>query len=250
MKINVLAALGALVVLGATACALPEAGAGDVTVAASEAAPSVPVMPDPPTCKGYVNLSFDDGPTASTGRLVDVLKTHNVPAAFFNTGEHTAELPEMIEKQKSVPGAQFGNHTWNHPDLAKLSVPAIIDQIDRTRKVQGEDVTFFRPPFGSAPKPVKEVLADNKMLEVLWTKDSKDFDAKSAEQIVEQSKGMGDGGILLLHDGHPWTIRAVPLIVNHYRSEGFCFGKIAKSATPQVPAESPALTFYAKAVAP
>ena len=88
------------------------------------------------------------------------------------------------------------------------------------------------------------------MVNVLWTKDSKDFAAMSIEQIVEQSSGMRDGGILLLHDGNPMTVRAVPLIAQHYYNKGLCFGKVAGSNRAQEPSESPNDPFYAKAVAP
>lgn len=88
------------------------------------------------------------------------------------------------------------------------------------------------------------------MLNVLWTQDSKDFAATSVEEIVDRSAGMRDGGILLMHDGNPMTVRAVPLIAQHYYERGLCFGRVAPSETAQAPADSPALTFYARAVAP
>ncbi len=246
-RLAALAALAALVLTAA--CSVPPPGAGD-SADATIAASTKPAVPAPATCAGYVSLTFDDGPSQLSKRLVDVLRSREVPAVFFNTGEHTEAMADVIKLEKTLPGVQFGNHTWNHPDLGTLSVEQVREQISKTKALQGKDVTFFRPPFGNAPPPVVKELDAAGLLEVLWTKDSKDFDATSVEQIVDQSKGMKDGGILLLHDGHALTIRAVPLIIDHYHSQGFCFGKIAKSTTAQAPVESPALSFNAKAVAP
>jgi peptidoglycan/xylan/chitin deacetylase (PgdA/CDA1 family) len=242
-----LAAIAALVLTAA--CSVPAPGAGDAPDAS--APPTVrPAVAQPATCAGYVALTFDDGPTQLSKRLTAVLEKRGVPAVFFNTGEHTASSPDVIEAEKALPGVQFGNHTWSHPDLGTLSALQVKEQIDRTKALQGSGVTFFRPPFGHAPGPVLKQLDASGMFEVLWTRDSKDFDAVSVEQIVDQSKGMKDGGILLLHDGHPLTIRAVSLIIDYYHSQGLCFGKVTRSTTAQAPLESPALSFFAKAVAP
>ena len=246
-RLAALAALAALVLTAA--CSVPKPGAGD-SADASLPPTTKPAVAAPAKCAGWVSLTFDDGPTALSKRLLAVLQDREVPAVFFNTGEHTEAMPEVIELEKALPGVQFGNHTWNHPDLGTLSIEQVREQIARTKALQGKEVTFFRPPFGNAPAPVLKELDASGLFEVLWTKDSKDFDAVAVEQIVDQSKGMKDGGILLLHDGHPLTIRAVPLIIDHYHSQGFCFGKVARSKTAQAPVESPALSFYAKAVAP
>jgi peptidoglycan-N-acetylglucosamine deacetylase len=244
------ARLAALAVLVLTAaCSVPPPGAGDA-LDATLPPTTKPAVAAPDTCAGYVSLTFDDGPTDLSKRLLAVLQERKVPAVFFNTGEHTAAMPDVIKLEATLPGVQFGNHTWNHPDLGTLSVNQVREQITKTKALQGKDVTFFRPPFGNAPAPVLKELNAAGLFQVLWTRDSKDFDATSVDQIVEQSKGMKDGGILLLHDGHPLTIRAVPLIIDHYHSQGLCFGKVARSKTAQAPVESPALTFYAKAVAP
>lgn len=242
-----IAGLG-LAAMALAGCQLPAPGAGN-SKAELTSQPSFVALNRPESCAGYVALSIDDGPTRTSNQLVEVLAHYQVPAVFFNTGEHTAQLPQVIAQERALPGAQFGNHSWDHPDLSTLSPEQARSQIERTRAVQGAAVTFFRPPFGSANTMVDQVVTGAGMLEVLWTHDSKDYDALSTEQIVAQSQGMKDGGILLLHD-RPLTAQALPGIIGSYYAQKLCFGKVVRSEVAQAPVESPALLFKAKAVAP
>lgn len=241
------ASLG-IVVLGLTGCSLPGAGAGDASSQLLAGASFAPLV-RPAVCRGYVSLSIDDGPTRTSQELVDVLKNYQVPAIFFNTGENIEKFPRMVELERTVVGVQFGNHSYDHPDLSTLSPDLVRSQIERTKALQGPGVNLFRPPYGSANAMVAQVMKNTGMVEVLWTHDSKDFSALSAEQIIDQAQGMKDGGIVLLHD-RPLTAQALPSIIGSYYAKGFCFGKIVQSTKAQAPAESPDLTFFARAVAP
>jgi peptidoglycan/xylan/chitin deacetylase (PgdA/CDA1 family) len=151
-------------------------------------------------------------------------------------------------------GHQFGNHSWDHSDLAKLDPQGVAEQLDRTSEVHedlvGEPFEFFRPPYGSTSPAITQAAKDRGMREALWTVDSKDFQTESVEQVVAQASGMSDGGNVLLHDGHALTVEAVPYIINEYHERGLCFGKLGPSRQALSPAESPGLTYYVKAVAP
>lgn len=246
---RVLVGVAAAVAVALSACSVPPPGAGDAAPS-SLAALSFPALKAPATCKGYVSLTFDDGPTLGSGRMLEVLRFYKIPAVFFNTGEHTGQLPAVIAAERAVPGVQFGNHSWNHPDLSTLPALQVREQLLHTKAVQGPTVTMFRPPFGSANGMVQKQIAAAGLLEVLWTKDSKDYAAASVEQVVKQASGMRDGGIVLLHDGHPMTVQALPDIIAGYYAQGLCFGRIARSRHAQAPVESPDLLFNARAVAP
>ena len=231
-----------------SSCSLPPPGAGDGSGALS-AGSSFPTVIRPLSCQGYVALSIDDGPTRTSDLLLEALSYYKVPVIFFNTGEHSLLLPAVVARERQLPGVQFGNHSWDHPDLSTLSPEQVRSQLQRTRAIQGEQVTFFRPPFGSANAMVDKEVAAAGLTEVLWTHDSKDYDALSTDQIVEQSRGMTDGGILLLHD-RPLTAEALPAIIGSYYAKNLCFGKVVTSATPQAPIDSPDQLFNARAAAP
>lgn len=227
---------------------------GVIVAANHNKKPTPDRVPAPAVCKGYVALTFDDGPTQLTPELLTVLARYNIKATFFDLGKNEAKLPGMVEiLEKS--GMQFGNHTQNHADLLKTNTVGVVAEISTANKIHtpiAGQYDFFRPPYGNTNPTIRLIARNLGMVEVLWTVDSKDYLTEKIEQVpalVEKSKGMTDGGILLMHDGHKFTIEALPKIINHYHTQGLCFGKIAVSEEEQF---SPALgmKFNAKAVKP
>ena len=212
--------------------------------------PAVRPAAAPATCRGWVALTFDDGPTPSTAELVAALAQLRVPATFFNRGDRSAQSPQLVALQRTLPGAACGNHTWDHPDLALLTPAEVREQVRRPWALPGPRARLFRPPYGSLTPPVLDEVRRAGLVNVLWTVDSKDFAAASTEAVVARSAGMEDGGILLLHDGAPFTVAALPRIVDGYQRRGLCFGQVVASTRAQSPAGSPALLFAARAGPP
>jgi peptidoglycan-N-acetylglucosamine deacetylase len=76
-------------------------------------------------------MTFDDGPhPVLTPRLLDMLKARGIKATFFLIGQN-AEYPDIV-RRIAAEGHEIGNHTWNHPQLTKLSPAALREEIDRT----------------------------------------------------------------------------------------------------------------------
>ncbi|WP_052274166.1 polysaccharide deacetylase family protein [Arthrobacter sp. L77] len=229
----------AVLMLALTGCAgqepLPPTPIPRVEVPAGAADMSqLPELTAPATCAGYVALTFDDGPTELTSDLRAVLDHYEIPGVFFNTGAQEQARPREVERTKAA-GHQLGNHSMTHPDLLAGDLTAALADIDAATVVHrdlGHDApTLFRPPYGSTSSALRAAVESRGMLEVLWTVDSKDFEAGTAEQVVEQSKGMTDGGILLLHDGKPLTVEALPRIIEHYYAQDLCFGEVVAADT-------------------
>src|SRR5579862_2964595 len=61
-------------------------------------------------------LTFDDGPSESTERILDVLARHNVPATFFQIGANVERLPS-VARSIAAAGHEIGNHSHTHPLL-------------------------------------------------------------------------------------------------------------------------------------
>lgn len=227
-----------LVTLGCAALPQPSAEPPPLQPASDADQTDPPPTADPlavdlvpaPACQGYVALTFDDGPSPTTDRLLELLDRADLSATFFNIGRNMANFPEAVLAQAAA-GHQFGNHTYDHEDLLALDAVGVTEQLVSVGALQrdlvGEDFEFFRPPFGNTSEAIRAEAERAGMAEALWTVDSKDFEATSAEQIVEASMGMEDGGILLLHDFPPLTLEALPHVINHYHERGLCFGRIA-----------------------
>src|SRR5690606_26813030 len=99
-----------------------------------------------------VALTFDDGPSAYTDRLLDVLRRLRVPATFFVLGEHIADHPREIQRMIDE-GHTIANHSWSHPDMATLSAADQGAQVRETataiQAAGGANPRLFRPPYGS-----------------------------------------------------------------------------------------------------
>ena len=69
----------------------------------------------------YIAMTFDDGPSAKlTPKLLDLLAEHHIKATFFLIGENAAENPEIVARE-AREGHEVSNHSWSHPNLAKMS---------------------------------------------------------------------------------------------------------------------------------
>ncbi|TMR35535.1 polysaccharide deacetylase family protein [Actinomadura geliboluensis] len=200
---------------------------------------------------GYVALTYDDGPTASTlPALLDGLRAAGARATFFNQGNNAEARPDLVRAQQRA-GMWIGNHTNTHPHLPDLGEPAAFKEILGTqltlRRITGRWPTLFRPPYGETSDQVRRDEARLRVLEVLWTVDSRDWAGASTDEIVAAARTLQPGGILLMHDWAQASVDAVPRIVSDLRDRGLCPGKIA--FTPRkIPFGD--TSFHAVAVAP
>lgn len=101
-----------------------------------------------------VILTFDDGPDPTyTPPILDILKREKVPAAFFVVGV-MAEANLPILKRILKEGHEIGNHTFTHPNIAKVSPRRAYAELEATRllleSVLGRSTVLFRAPFNVA----------------------------------------------------------------------------------------------------
>jgi peptidoglycan/xylan/chitin deacetylase (PgdA/CDA1 family) len=205
--------------------------AAAVAVAAAPTPAQAATLTHEPCHNGYVGLTFDDGPDpATTPRLLQVLREAGARATFFVVGQNAAEHPGLVRATHRA-GMWIGNHSYTHPNLPELGEPAAFGELRETqhvlRKITGRRPTLFRPPFGATSAQVRLDAARLKLLEVLWTVDSRDWAGATTEQIVEAARTLQPGGIILLHDWAQPSIDAVPQIVRDLRERGLCPGRIA-----------------------
>ena len=199
---------------------------------------------------GYVALTYDDGPSATTPQLLAALRAHRLRATFFNQGNNSLERPELVRAELRA-GHWVGNHTFSHPYLTQIGEPAAFQEIASTqwvlRDITGREPTLFRPPYGDTNDQVRADAARAGLLEVLWTVDSRDYAGVTAEEIAAAARTLQPGGIILMHDWPPATIEAVPLIAADLAARGLCAGRIAYTPEDVPYGEQ---VFHAKAVRP
>ena len=149
-------------------------------------------------------LTFDDGPSESTPRLLDLLDQHKVKATFFLVGQNVQRLPK-VAREVHTRGHAIGNHTQSHPHLYFKSSPFIHDQLASAQRVI-EDIVgisprYFRAPYGVRWFGLAAAQRELGLQGVMWTTIGRDWNqpADRVAQILQ--RGAGNGAILCLHDG-------------------------------------------------
>ncbi len=180
-----------------------------------------------------VALTFDDGPSYYTEGLLDILKEHNVKATFFVLGTQVRIQSETVQRMFQE-GHQIGNHTWDHPNLTKLSDAQIREQLrltdDLIAQLIGEQTPFLRPPYGVYND---SVLAASGLPVIFWSVDPLDWKDRDAETVAARIADAPVGAIILSHDIHKSTVDAVPAIIAALHGRGIHFVTVSKLFEPQ-----------------
>lgn len=187
-----------------------------------------------PQDKKIIALTFDDGPDADTTlQVLDILKKHKVKATFFVIGKR-AEAEKKVIKRMVDEGHVIGNHSWNHPDLMKLSQGDLNKELSQTEelihKIAGYRMSLFRSPYGSLSRENVKQVADLGYKIIAWNVDSLDWKGlSSAEVQTNILENLRNGSIILQHSaGGPGedlsgSVQALPVIIETLQKEGYKF---------------------------
>ncbi|MEU2913846.1 polysaccharide deacetylase family protein [Streptomyces massasporeus] len=179
---------------------------------------------------GYVGLTFDDGPSGNTTKLLGALRQNGLRATMFNQGQNAAANPSLVRAQVTA-GMWVANHSYTHPHLTRLSQAQIDSEISRTQQAianaGGGTPKLFRPPYGETNATVKSVAARHGLTEIIWHVDSQDWNGASTDAIVQSVARLTDGQVILMHDWPVNTLAAVPRIAQTLASRGLCAGTIS-----------------------
>ncbi|MGA2753701.1 MAG: polysaccharide deacetylase family protein [Terracidiphilus sp.] len=165
-----------------------------------------------PERPGELALTFDDGPNATwTPKLLDVLASHKLHATFFLVGVRAKALPKLVQRAVAA-GHVIGNHSWDHPNLARSSSDVIREELRRTQdtleQITGKAVKFFRPPYGGRRRAVFHIAREMGLKLVLWNAMTSDWSDPSADRIayklavrIDGLRQRGRAANIVLHDG-------------------------------------------------
>lgn len=177
-----------------------------------------------------VVLTFDDGPQKfSTEGVLAALAAQCTKATFFTIGKMALGYPEII-REVAQAGHTIGTHTWSHQAISKLKTfDEGRDEIERgisavKRAVGGPVSPFFRYP---TLKDTPDSLAHlNKRNIAMFSTDIDSFDFKLqppealVKGVMEKLEKKGKG-ILLMHDIHKNTAKALPLLLTQLKEKGY-----------------------------
>jgi peptidoglycan/xylan/chitin deacetylase (PgdA/CDA1 family) len=151
-----------------------------------------------------IALTFDDGPSPSTPRFLDVLAEFHAPATFFQVGSNVLRHPE-VARSVLAAGHEIGNHSHTHLNFALKPASLIVEDFSRAQHALG-DVTGVQPALMRAPYGVRwsgfrAMQAKLGLTGIMWSVIGLDWKLPAPaieERILSRVR---DGGIICLHDG-------------------------------------------------
>ncbi|WP_162946468.1 polysaccharide deacetylase family protein [Chitinophaga barathri] len=188
-------------------------------------------------CKGdskekAVALSFDDGPVENyTPQILDILRKHEISAAFFCIGHRAAAAPELLRRIHSE-GHLIGNHSYSHHALFDLyptfKMKADLQKAnDVIEQVIGETPKLFRPPYGVTNPMLARAVKKFDFISVGWSIRSLDTMIKDEDELFERvTKKIKAGDIFLFHDTCAATVKILPALIKKLQREGFAIKRI------------------------
>ena len=182
--------------------------------------------------KKLLVLTFDDGPSKYTTKLLKVLKDEDVKATFFVLGENIAGKEDVLLQEKN-DGHLIGIHSYKHVFFTKISKEKIIEQITTTKNmiydITDFSPTYIRVPYGIINDNVKSILKEENLENILWNVDSLDWSYKNTQKTVKHIINTTNGNdIILMHDIYDTSVEAAKQIIKYYKENGYTFVTIAE----------------------
>jgi peptidoglycan/xylan/chitin deacetylase (PgdA/CDA1 family) len=167
-----------------------------------------------------VALTFDDGPGPETPDVLEELQHEHAHATFFVIGNLAEKDPEMVRTLYAA-GMQVANHTWTHPQLARLTAKGQRSELEKTQdeiaSIIGVRPRFYRPPYWSWNDTTAQQGSALGMVGVLFSVDTDDWQKPGADAIIRNALKAQAGDVIAFHDAggdRSETVAAIaPIIV-------------------------------------
>jgi len=183
-------------------------------------------------------LTFDAGyENGCTAKILDVLKKHNVPAAFFLVGNYMETNPELVQRMVAE-GHTVGNHTMHHPDMSKLSDPAAfakeLQELETLyTRITGQQMRkYYRPPQGLYSEENLKMAKELGYKTVFWSLAYVDWN-NDAQPTREQAFGKllprtHNGAVVLLHSTSQTNADILDELLTRWEAQGYTFASVEK----------------------
>jgi peptidoglycan/xylan/chitin deacetylase (PgdA/CDA1 family) len=196
-----------------------------------------------PRDRAAIALTFDDGPSESTPRILELLARYNVPATFFLCGANVERLPAAAREVRDA-GHELGNHSHTHPLLSFRSPRFIENELRLAQETiatyAGAAPLWFRAPFGVRWFGLGGAQRRIGLTGVMWTVIGYDWNRKADAVVERVSARVSNGAIVCLHDGRELrakpdigvTVEAVRRLVPMLLDRGYRFETVSRLLCP------------------
>ncbi|MEK4230762.1 polysaccharide deacetylase family protein [Solibacillus sp. FSL H8-0538] len=180
-------------------------------------------------------LTFDNGyENGFTESILNTLKDEQVPATFFLTGHYLTSATDLT-KRMIADGHTIGNHSYGHPNMARLSDAEIIAEWkkfdDKLRELTGVERTYYaRPPEGIFNERLLKVGNDNSYRHIFWSVAFKDWlkDERRGYKYAYDAlmQQLHPGAVILMHTVAQDNAEALPKFIADAKAAGYTFGSL------------------------
>ena len=176
-----------------------------------------------------IAITFDDGPHPSlTPEILEILDLYHVQATFFMVGVNVQNYPDAA-RAVIAAGHEVGNHTFTHGRIGHLSAGGVAREVGDCEAILEELCEYrphlFRPPQGVVNDAIERCSRENDYDLILWSLDTRDWENKNANEIVERVlSSVTPGDIILMHDyigHHSKTPEALEILLPRLLERGF-----------------------------
>lgn len=194
------------------------------------------------TGKKIAYLTFDDGPSDNTVKILKTLKEKKAVATFFLIGNSITSEREDIVKQTVKQGNAVGVHTYCHKkNVLYCNAECFLEDFNKAseilEQVTGEKPTLHRFPWGSNNRYVSSYVDElHEQLQKMGVR-SYDWNVSGEDSVggavakttifnnVKKDVTRYNEPIILLHDSASTdnTAEALGQIIDYIRSQGYEF---------------------------
>lgn len=187
-----------------------------------------------------IYLTFDAGyENGNTPAILDALKKHQVPAAFFIVGNYLETSPDLV-KRMVAEGHIVANHTYHHPDMSKISSQdafqkELTDLETLYTEVTGQTMPkYYRPPQGKYSESNLQMAKDLGYTTFFWSLAYVDWyqdKQPTSEEAFKKLLGrIHPGAVVLLHSTSSTNAAILDELLTKWEEMGYTFRSIDELA--------------------
>ena len=188
------------------------------------------------TAEKVIYLTFDAGyENGCTAKILDILKAHNVPAAFFLVGNYMEKNADLVRRMVDE-GHIVGNHTMHHPDMSKLSDKAafskeLTDLEALFQEITGKELPkFYRPPQGTYSEENLKLAKELGYKTVFWSlayvdwlNDDQPTRDEAFSKLLPRTH---NGAVVLLHSTSATNAEILDELLTKWEDLGYRFASV------------------------
>ena len=190
-----------------------------------------------------VALTFDDGPSPFTDRLLKILQDNDAKATFFEIGNKVAANPDGAKRVVEA-GMELGNHTWEHPNMTTIPPELIAGQIskanDAIKVATGQTPKLLRTAGGLINDAVLAEAKKQGMADINWDVIPFDWanDSNTAATRYMLMTQIRPNSVVLFHDTYSSTVDLVEQFIPVLEANGYHLVTVTHMVGPREPGTS------------